>query len=109
MKFKCSVCGNVLDNEAPEVCPRCGAKKEMYKALSDDAAKLIDKARYTNNLHMELESRLTAVALVAENGIKDNLDPTCVKIFNYAKEQATIIRQMIKAEIVVHIEKGKWG
>ena len=29
--YICPVCGHTVLNEAPDVCPICGAKKEMYK------------------------------------------------------------------------------
>ena len=46
---------------------------------------------------------------VAEDGIDDNLDPDCVKIFAQALEQAEILQQSIKAELQGHMNKGKWG
>ncbi len=109
MKFRCKGCGYIADDNAPEVCPKCGAKKEMFEQLSEDAAILIDKSRCTNYIHMEIVSTLNAVIAQAQAGIEENLDPNCVKIFNYAIEQATILDQMIKAEIVGHISKSKWG
>ena len=29
----CSVCGHTVEGEAPDRCPVCGARKEMYKAF----------------------------------------------------------------------------
>ena len=48
-------------------------------------------------------------ALRAEKGIEDNLDPRCQKIFTHAEEQAQILQQRSRAEIQIHIGKGKWG
>lgn len=31
--YVCQVCGNTVENEAPDPCPICGAKKEMFKAV----------------------------------------------------------------------------
>ncbi|PNX51871.1 MAG: rubrerythrin [Thermoplasmata archaeon M9B2D] len=31
--YVCGVCGNTVENEAPDVCPICGAKKEMFKRI----------------------------------------------------------------------------
>jgi len=32
--FICSVCGYTIEGEAPDTCPICGAKKEMFKRFS---------------------------------------------------------------------------
>jgi len=58
---------------------------------------------------MALYSILEQVADIAEDGIDDNLDPACVKIFKQAQEQADILQQSIKAELQGHMKKGKWG
>ena len=31
--YVCDVCGNTVENEAPDVCPICGAKKEAFFAV----------------------------------------------------------------------------
>ncbi len=31
--FVCEVCGNTVENEPPETCPICGAKREMFKRI----------------------------------------------------------------------------
>ena len=46
---------------------------------------------------------------LAEDGIDDNLDPDCVKVFQRALDQAEILQQSIKAELQSHMKKGKWG
>lgn len=109
MKFKCKSCGYIVDDEAPNICPKCGAKKEAFVQLSEDSSALIDKSRCSNYIHMELIQLLNTVAALSQEGVEENLDPNCVKLFNYAEEQAVIIKQMIKAEIVAHISKEKWG
>ncbi len=109
MKFKCKGCGYIADNEAPDICPKCGAKKEMFEELSEEVSNLIDTSRCTNYIHMELIEHMNSVLALSEGGIEENLDPNCVKLFQYAQEQAEIIKQMAKAEIVAHIGKGKWG
>jgi rubredoxin len=109
-KFRCSVCNYVCDcDAAPDKCPRCGAPKEKFVKLADDKVKLIDRARCSNQLHMGLISALDQVHSVAEAGIQDNLDPACVAIFTRARDEAKLLAQFIKAEIEVHIAKGKWG
>ncbi|MBU1862613.1 MAG: rubredoxin [Candidatus Omnitrophica bacterium] len=109
-KFKCSVCNYIFDgDEAPEKCPRCGAPKEKFAKLTDDKAKLVDKSRCSNQLHVGLMTVLDQVHSIAEAGINDNLDPACVAIFARARDEAKLLSQFIRAEIEVHVSKGKWG
>jgi hypothetical protein len=77
--------------------------------LEDKAKDLIERSRFTNDLHMGLYLLLEQVMDVAEDGVDDNLDPNCVKIFKQALEQAEILQQSIKAELQGHMSKGKWG
>jgi predicted nucleic acid-binding Zn-ribbon protein len=110
MKWKCSVCGYIHDGDsAPDFCPRCGAPKEKFEKVAADIEQIIDRSRKTNQLHMDLTHLLTKVLEIAEAGIEDNLDPGCLNVFQKAKKAAWEARQMSKAEIVVHINKQKWG
>jgi len=110
VKFKCSVCNYVSDTmEAPEKCPRCGAPKEKFVKLPEEKANLIERSRCTNQLHMGLAAVLDQVHSIAEAGINDKLDPACVALFTRARDEAKLLSQFIKAEIEVHIAKGKWG
>jgi hypothetical protein len=70
---------------------------------------LVERSRFTNSLHMQLAVLMEQVMDVAEDGIDDNLDPGCVKIFKLAMAQAEIIQQSVKAELQGHMKKGKWG
>jgi len=45
---------------------------------------------------------------LADAGIEDNLDPSCVNIFKRAKANANFLRRLARAEIAGHIAKGKW-
>lgn len=109
-KFKCSVCNYIHDGDsAPDKCPRCGAPKEKFNQLPDEKAKLVEKSRCTNQLLMGLATILDQMHSIAEAGIKDNLDPACVAIFTKARDEAKLLNQFIKAEVEVHIGKGKWG
>ncbi len=108
--WKCSVCGYIHEGDgAPDKCPKCGAAKDKFEKLGDDAAKLVDRSRYTNSLHMSVSSLALDIVDLAEEGIEDNLDPGCVKIFNYAREVGVILHNMIDAELAGHMKKGKWG
>ena len=108
--FKCSICNYIVEgSDAPDKCPRCSAVKDKFVELSDDKVRLIEKSRCTNQLHMGLVSVLDQMHSIAESGIQDNLDPGCVAIFTKARDEAARLSQFIKAEIEVHMGKGKWG
>jgi predicted nucleic acid-binding Zn-ribbon protein len=108
--WQCGNCGYVWDGEEPpDNCPKCGAPKEKFVELDDQALELVERSRFTNGLHMSLYVLLEQVLDVAEDGVDDNLDPACVKIFKRALEQAEILQQSIKAELQGHMKKGKWG
>jgi hypothetical protein len=108
--WKCGSCRYVWDDEEPpDRCPKCNAAKERFAELDDKAMELVDRARYTNSLHMQLFTLLEQVMDVAEDGIDDNLDAPCVRIFKKAMAQAEILQQSIKGELEGHMKKGKWG
>ena len=108
--FKCTACGYIFDGEtAPAVCPKCGAVQEKFEKLTDEAKGLVEKARFTNDLHMHLLAILQECEAIAADGTEDNLDPGCVKIFSQTKEMSSQVIQSIKAELAAHVSKGKWG
>ena len=108
--WKCGVCGYIhYGDEAPEKCPHCGAPKEKFEKLDDEKAELVNKSRETNDIHMEIAVLLDQVTALAEVGMELNLDPRCYEIFKQAYEQGIIIRQRQKAELAIHVSKGKWG
>ncbi|MGB4337257.1 MAG: rubredoxin [Bacillota bacterium] len=108
--FRCGVCGYVHDgDEAPDKCPKCGAPKDKFTVIDDSESELIKRSRFTNDLHCKLITLMGEVIELAEAGLEDALDPPCVALFKYAKEQAWIIRQASRAEIRGHMNKGKWG
>ncbi len=110
MMWKCGVCGYLHEGkDAPERCPKCGAPKQKFSKLDDGAEKLVVRSRKTNDIHMAVEKKLAKIIGYAEEGIKDDLDPNCVLIFERLKKDATEIRQAIKAELEAHMKKGKWG
>jgi predicted nucleic acid-binding Zn-ribbon protein len=108
--WRCGACTFVWDGEEPpDKCPKCGSAKEKYAELEDKAAELVERSRFTNGLHMSLFALLEQVMDLAEDGIDDNLDAPCVKVFTQALEQAEFLQQSIKAELQGHMNKGKWG
>jgi predicted nucleic acid-binding Zn-ribbon protein len=108
--WRCGSCGYVWDcEEPPEQCPKCGARGEKYSAVESGDVEKIERSRFTNGLHMQLYLLMEQVMDMAEDGVDDNLDPGCVKIFKRALEQAEIVQQSIKAELQGHMNKGKWG
>ena len=55
MLWKCSVCGFMHDGDTPpDVCPKCGAPKEKFNALSDEEAQKVYASDRTNDIHMEI-------------------------------------------------------
>lgn len=108
--WKCSVCGYIHDGEvAPEKCPKCNAPQDKFAALDEDAAALVERSRYTNQLLAVLMDVSDELEGLAMEGIEDNLDPGCLGVFKYVQKAAVEMRQMAKAEIQTHISKNKWG
>lgn len=107
--FKCVVCGYMHEgNEAPDVCPKCGAPKDKFVELSSEDADKVYKSDRTNDIHMKMINLCMKLSDLAEEGIKLNLDPACVSAFEKAKKEAWVIKQRAKAEIAGHMGKGKW-
>jgi predicted nucleic acid-binding Zn-ribbon protein len=104
--YKCDNCGYISD-EKISVCPKCGSKK--FTKLSGSEEKIVKKARKTNYLHMKSTKYLVKLKKYAEQGIKEDLDPACVKIFEKMKNDCYETYQMMLAEIATHVERKKWG
>lgn len=109
MLWKCSVCGYLHeDAEAPENCPKCGATKDKFVALTEEEAQKVYTSDRTNDIHMEIISLAMRIAELAEEGIDIDLDPPCVAVFEKALDEAWVIKQRSKAEIAGHMTRGKW-
>lgn len=107
--YKCSVCGFVYEGEqAPDVCPKCGAPKEKFQELSQEAMDKIYASDRANDIHMKLVDLSMQIIALCEEGIEINLDPPCVALFKNAKDEAWIIKQRSKAELAGHMSRGKY-
>jgi rubredoxin len=109
-KWKCSECGYIHDgDEAPAQCPKCGAAKEDFAALDEQAAGLVERSRRTNALHCRLVSLAREIEAACKDGIEDALDPGCVAVFQRSLAQSYEIMKLSMTEMQGHIAKGKWG
>lgn len=107
--WKCSVCGYVHEGEnAPVKCPKCGVGADKFVEIVEEDAAKIYRSDKTNDLQMELIHLAMKMDKIARAGIEDNLDPTCVHVFELAKAHAWEIKQMAKAELAAHMGKGKY-
>ncbi|MDK2857487.1 MAG: hypothetical protein PWQ29_1145 [Verrucomicrobiota bacterium] len=109
-KWQCGNCGYIHDSEeVPEKCPKCGASKEQYRQLSDEAAKLVERSRHSNTLHAHVIDLARQIELVSNDGIADELDPGCVEVFTRCREMAWEMMKLSMTEQAIHMKKGKWG
>lgn len=107
--FKCSACNYIHEgDDAPDVCPKCGAPKEKFAELSEEAANKVYSSDRTNDIHMELIKLAGKMQQLALEGIEIDLDPPCVSVFKNALNEAWVIKQRSKAELEGHVGKGKW-
>lgn len=110
MKWRCTVCGYIHDGDTPpDKCPKCGAPQDKFERLDDEAAGKIERSRFTNDLLVRLIVLTREMADIAEKGIEDELDPPCVGVFRQAARAAVEVGQAARAEIAVHVGRGKWG
>lgn len=108
-KYKC-VCGYIHDgDEVCAVCPKCGAKAEVFVELDQAAADLIERSRHTNALHAQLIDLARQIERVCEDGIRDNLDPGCVDVFQKSLDFSYLMMKLSMTEMQGHMNKNKWG
>ncbi|NNJ70651.1 MAG: rubredoxin, partial [Kiritimatiellales bacterium] len=90
-KWRCEVCGYIHDgDEVDGACPKCGAAAEKFQLLDEKAADLIERSRHTNALHAQLIDLARQIERVCEDGIRDALDPGCVKVFEQSLQASYI-------------------
>lgn len=110
MIWRCGVCGYIHDGSSPpQSCPKCGAEASQYSEVPREEADQILRARFSNDLHLQLSANLDNVIAIAEEGISDDLDPGCVDVFTKTRNSALEAKKMITAELAIHMKKGKWN
>jgi hypothetical protein len=108
-KWKCAECGYIHDgDEAPLQCAKCGAARDVFVALDEQAAGLVERSRRTNALHCPGVSLAREIEGACKAGIEDNLDPGCVDVFRKSLERAYEIMKLSMTEMQGHVGKGKW-
>ena len=108
-KWRC-VCGYIHDgDQAPESCPKCGAPPEKFTLLDEQAAGLVERSRHSNMLHCRLVNLGRKMEKICKDGIQDNLDPGCVKVFERALAHSYEVMKLAMTEMQGHMNKGKWG
>lgn len=108
-KWRCEVCGYIHDGDEACTCLKCGAPAEKFTELDETAAGLIERSRHTNALHAQLIDLARQIERVCEDGIRDDLDPGCVKVFNQCLEMSYQQMKLAMTEMQGHMGKGKWG
>ncbi|WP_372796178.1 rubredoxin-like domain-containing protein [Pontiella sp.] len=109
-KWKCEVCGYIHDgDEVCDACPKCGAPAEKFTELDEKAAGLIERSRHTNALHAQLIDLARQIERVCEDGIRDELDPGCKKVFEQCLNMSYLQMKLAMTEMQGHMSKGKWG
>lgn len=107
--FRCSVCGYTCEEgKLGAVCPKCGAPREKFELLSDEACDKIISSDRTNDIHMDIINICMAIEDLGDEGEEIGLDPACVSVFKKAQDMAWELKQICKAELAGHVAKGKW-
>ncbi len=109
-KWECKACGYIHDgDEEPKKCLKCGATNGVFIPLDETVAKQIERSRHTNVLHARLIDLARQVEAVCNDGIRDELDPACVRVFTSSREMAWNMMKFSMTEQRSHMRKKKWG
>lgn len=107
--FKCEICGFIAEGEnAPAICPKCGFGAEKFEKLDEETTAKIYRADKTNTYLAEMIALADKMIKLATNGVEDNLDPTCLGLFQKALDESWMIKQRAKAEVEKHVRASKW-
>ncbi len=82
---------------------------DKFAILDDTAAELVERSRHSNALHCRAVNLGRKLEAVCNDGLKDSLDPNCVKVFERSLQYAYEIMKMSMTEMQGHMAKGKWG
>lgn len=108
--FRCKACFYIHEGDyAPDSCPKCGAPAEQFELLTENVAGLIVRARKSNDLLMKSVKAFDELKTLANEGIKDNLDPACLNFYQRVSECSELLKKIAIAEIQSHVQKNKWG
>lgn len=107
-KWRCQVCGYVYDgDEPPDTCPKCQAPKEKFSPIPEEEAEKIEQARLTNSLHMQLHGLMEQALAIAEKGLEEKMDRSCVKLFTQTKDFSSTMIRKIEAELTKHVAEKR--
>ena len=110
MYWKCSVCNYIWEGDTPPAkCPKCDSPADKYMEMTEESRKTVERARFTNALHIELLDIFPRLIDIAQEGIEDELDSRCVTVFKRLRSEVTFLETSIRAELEGHMKKGKWG
>lgn len=109
MMWRCEVCGYLHEGgEPPDFCPKCGAPKEKFVLLDEEEAQMMRDSLATKEKYRQILTRLDEIFILADEGIKLDLDEGCNEIFARTKVEITGIHKMIKDELAGHAGECIW-
>lgn len=107
--WRCEVCGYLHEgDEPPDICPKCGAPREKFELLDEEEAQMMREAMQTKEKYSQILARLDEVFVLADEGLKLDLDDGCNSIFTRTKEEIAVIHKMIKDELAGHAGECIW-
>ncbi len=100
-KFVCSVCGYIHEGDTPpEKCPQCGAPKEKFTKMADDAEALVWADEHRVGVAQGLDEEIV-------EGLKANFTGECTEVGMYLA-MARVAHREGYPEIGLYYEKAAW-
>lgn len=107
--WRCEVCGYLHEGEeAPDICPKCGAPKEKFELLDEDEAEMMRDALATREKYAQIYDHLEAINTIAQEGIDLNLDEGCNEIFAKTQSDTETMRKTLKEALAGHADECIW-